>query len=320
MKFMEAITFVYMLLSPIIELFVLWISSKYLKFKRNRFIFAFLSTAILFVISSTITFIFYFIQESLATIIIRVAISIFVLLPIWFYIIMKVYRVLLKDAFRMFGLLIIASLIIGFVIMIPLSLILHFSGIETAPKEKSCEEKYSSFPLSMLDEQTKKQDLLTCLTNKAIDENNSSICKETSDESSCYSRYAISKSDETFCKMVSEEGEYFCYYRIARDKNDDSICDNLPEESHLGDISTCKFNVNLDIAVSQNNIDYCTSIKIDWRKDICYIKFAKARLDESICNRIEHEEYNSISECIESVNKWKQFKDEGRKLPQDYWI
>src|SRR3989344_5256169 len=258
---MEAITFVYMLLSPIIELFVLWIGSKYLKFKRNRFIFAFLATAILFVISSAITFIFYFIQESLATIIIRVAISIFILLPIGFYIIMKVYRVLLKDAFRMFGLLIIASLIIGFVIMIPLSLILHFSGIETTPKEKSCEEKYSSFPLSMLDEQTKEQDLLTCLTNKAIDENNSSICKETSDESSCYSRYAISKSDETFCELVSEEGKYFCYYKIARDRNDDSICDNLPKESHYGDSSACKFDVHLDIEVSKDNLSYCETIE-----------------------------------------------------------
>lgn len=315
---MEVNYFLSQIVSAIISFFVLWQTSKFLKFKRNTADYAFLFVAIMFVLSSIFQiFLISLIKGSSYTVFLFGILIMCIQVFLWFYLIIKIYKISSKQALKVAGILFILSLI-----MIPLiSLIFpHSSPFKLSSTESlSCEERYSTFPLSGLSEDQKREGLQTCLTNKAINEDNPLLCENTVSSDNCYSRYAINKKNETLCEKLSENIKYNCYFSIAREKGNDSICENLPKESHSGDISTCKFHVNLDIEVLRGNLNYCESIEIDWRKDYCYIAFAKARLDTSLCNKIEHEELNSIQSCIDAVNKWKGLQKEGKSLPEYYW-
>jgi len=300
----------------VIGILVLWGITKFLKFKRNKIEYAFLVTAIMFVFSSVLEIILiYVIGISILSLLVFVLISGIFGLFLWFYLIEHVYKISPKQAFKVW--------LIGFIIMLIISSLVLFlfpyqSPYSIIQKDLSCGELYNSFPLSKLSEGERLEGLQRCLTNQAINEDNINICETTSSPNSCYSEYARTKLDESLCLNLEENSKYFCYYSIARDKNDDSICENLPIESHFGDIYTCKFNVNVDLAVLRNDIDYCNPIDIEWRKDICYIKFARAKLDENLCNNVEGY-LNSKESCIESIKRWKEVLDDGNKLPEYYW-
>lgn len=315
---MEINYFLAQIVSAIISFFVLWQTSKFLKFKRNTADYAFLFVAIMFVLGSIFQVFLISLIKGISYLALLFAILIMCIqVFLWFYLIMKIYKISSKQAWKVAAILFIVSLI-----MIPLiSLIFPYnSPFKLSSTENlSCEERYSTFPLSGLSEDQKREGLQRCLINEAIDKDNPSICEKTSLPSNCYSEYAIKKKNETLCEKLPENIKYNCYFSIAREKGNDSICEKLPKESHFGDISTCKFHVNLDIEILRGNLNYCESIEIDWEKDYCYITFAKARLDTSLCNKIEHEELNSIQSCIDAVNKWKEFQKEGKNLPEYYW-
>ncbi len=315
---MEVNYFLSQIVNAIISFFVLWQTSKFLKFKRNTADYAFLFIAIMFVLGSIFQIFFISLIKGISYTALLFAILIMCIqVFLWFYLIMKIYKISSKQAWKVAAILFIVGLI-----TIPLiSLVFPYTSPFKLPSTEnlSCEERYSTFPLSGLSEDQKGEGLQTCLTNQAIDENNPLICEKTVSSDSCYSRYAINKKNETFCEKLPENIKYNCYFSIARDKNDETICENLPKESHFGDVSTCKFHVNLDIEVLRGNLNYCKSIEIYWEKDYCYLTFAKAKLDTSLCNNIEHEELNSIQSCIDAVNKWKGLQKEGKSLPEYYW-
>jgi hypothetical protein len=235
---------------------------------------------------------------------------------LWFYLIIKIYCITSKQALKVTVILFIVGLITSPLISLifPYSYPFQSHSIENL----SCEERYSTFPLGSLSEEQKREGLQTCLTNQAIDESNPLLCQKITSPDNCYSRYASEKKDSTICAYLIEQNQYSCYYNLAKKTGDATICNDIPNGS-IFDASSCKFNVNMFVEVLKGNINYCESITIDWRKDYCYITFAKAKLDTSICNKIEHEEYNSIQSCIDEVNKWKERQKEIKTLPEYYW-
>lgn len=315
---MEFNYFLVQIIGLVISFFVLWGTSKLLKFKRNKIEYAFLFVAIMFVFSSIFQILFFIVGVSFLTL----TLIIFTLgiggIFLWFYLLMKIYKISFGQSLKVAGILFLVGLITTPLISIALPYQSPFDF--PSHKDLSCEEKYRTFPLNQLSEEKKSEDLQICLENEILERGNPAECETTKSPDSCYSKFARAKSDESLCTKLDEGKRYFCYYSIARDKQDDSICENLPTESRFGDVSTCKFHVNLDIEVLKNNFNYCESIAIDWRKDYCYITFAKARLDVSICNKIEYEEFNSIQDCISSVNKWKDLEKKVPSLPEYYWV
>jgi len=125
---------------------------------------------------------------------------------------------------------------------------------------------------------------LSCHLDKAITENNVSICNKLSRNnqvSTCYKEYAIVKKDTSVCENIPDKLEIMtCYRGIAQiSENKITLCNSLAEES-VGR-SNC-YSAFVDI---KNNIAECDLLSgID--KDICYRFFATIKNAFQWCSSI----------------------------------
>jgi len=123
---------------------------------------------------------------------------------------------------------------------------------------------------------------LNCYINKAVSENNVSICKElsrNSQVSTCYKQYAIIKKDTSVCNIIPNGLEMMpCYQGIAQiSSNRITLCNN-PE----GVANTNCYTAFLEI---KDSIEEC-NILSGRNKDMCYRFFAYLKKNFQLCNSI----------------------------------
>jgi hypothetical protein len=315
---MEVNYFLIRVVGLIINILLLWWISKLLKFKRNKIEYAFLLSAIMFVFTSIFEMLFFYIFDlSFLTLIFFVFIIGPVGIFLWFYLINKIYKISFKQALKVALIL----FLIGLVISPLLSILFSYESpyAFASNKNLSCEEKYNTFPYSLSG--NSEDDIQLCLYNEAADKKNPLICEKTDDPTSCYIFYARHAPDEEYCEKSLEEIPYICYSEIAREKNDKSICSYLPiiEDGPQRGRLYCEFEFEIDNAITQNNLAYCDTIESKSSSEHCYIIFAKAKLDRTICNNLVDGKYYSVSDCVESVKRWEN-EDIKLEFVKEYWL
>lgn len=163
----ELYLFIIGVFSWTISLFLTWGISKFLKIKRSRFVYSFWVNFIVFLVGLVVSSIFLLIPLTFLAFFIRILVSIFVIVPLWFYLIKKIYHIPLRDALKMGGLFFSSSFVIYIVLFMPFTILLSHFGLETT-SSLSCEERYSSFPLKYLPKEMNEKYLEICLSGDVL--------------------------------------------------------------------------------------------------------------------------------------------------------
>jgi len=86
--------------------------------------------------------------------------------------------------------------------------------------------------------------LMTCFNNFARENNDITLCGAVTpgvDEYNCYYAFTQIYPELSICNNLQGEPKEYCYTTVAMEKNDESICDQLPKESLYNE--NCKENV-----------------------------------------------------------------------------
>lgn len=145
---------------------------------------------------------------------------------------------------------------------------------------------------------------LSCHLNKALTENNVSICNElsrNSQVSTCYKEYAITKKDTSVCEDIPDKLEIMnCYKGIAQEsENHINLCGVMV----WGGVDYG--NCHVSFLQVKDNVEECNLLS-GFNKDFCYRVFSWLKKDVSLCNSIidSREKETCIGNAfIDSVSK-----------------
>src|SRR3989344_9117142 len=108
---MEFNYFLVRIIGLIISVFALWGISKLLKFKRNKIEYAFLFAAIMFVFGSFFEILFFFFNDSFLTFFLLLIVFSLAGIFLWFYLIMKIYKISFKQSIKISLILFLVGLV-----------------------------------------------------------------------------------------------------------------------------------------------------------------------------------------------------------------
>jgi len=149
-----------------------------------------------------------------------------------------------------------------------------------------------------------------CLAQKAMDENDPDICRDSKDSSACFSYLAFLTGDSSYCQYVSRLNS-FCYERVAVKNKNIELCEKISCGS-----STCKDGCYARVyeAIAKDKLDLSLCDKAGsyrWAHGEsmisivdCYAEVAKEADDVRICDKLEGNKNREI--CYSSFALYKR--------------
>lgn len=148
-----------------------------------------------------------------------------------------------------------------------------------------------------------------CLAQKAMDENDPDICRDSNNSGDCFSYLAFLTGDSSYCQYVSGSNS-FCYERVAVKNKNIELCEKIS----CG-YSTCKDGCYARVyeAIAKDELDLSLCDKAGsyrWAHGksrislvACYAEVAKESDDVRICDRLEGDKDREICYSIFAIYK-----------------